>query len=165
MAIRRSPRWRRILIAWSQESLGVPRSPNRNCEELRVLRQIDVSWHQVELYGLSDIRSGFSLGFAGRSAAGELRTDGRVIAGFGSCSTTTLNVISTGMVRARNHYVRRGSYAGRHTAVIGTAGACHSESGPRRVARHSHGTDRRYLAERRENPLLDAVLRSKSLCA
>jgi len=34
-----------------------------------------------------------------------------------------------------------------------------------RVARHTQGTDRGYLAERRENPLLDAVLRSKSLCA
>jgi hypothetical protein len=37
--------------------------------------------------------------------------------------------------------------------------------GSLRVPRHSHGTDRGYLADGAKNPLLDAVLRSKSICA
>jgi hypothetical protein len=39
--IRRDPAWRRIRIAWSEESLGVPRSPN--VEKLGIFQQIDVS--------------------------------------------------------------------------------------------------------------------------
>jgi len=70
-------------MTWSDDSLCVPRSPNSNLEELRVFRQIDVSWHKVEFYRLSDIGSGFGLGFAGRGAAREFRADGRVIAGLG----------------------------------------------------------------------------------
>jgi hypothetical protein len=66
-----------------RRSLGVPRSPNRHLEELSVFRQIDVSWHQVELCCLSDIRSGFGLGLPGRGAAGDLRADGGVIARLG----------------------------------------------------------------------------------
>jgi len=95
-------------MTWSEDSLGVPRSPNSNLEELRVFRQIDVSWHKVELYRLSDIGSGFGLGFAGRGAAREFRADGRVIAGLGITfqhdPECHIHSISAGMnpVRAEN---------------------------------------------------------------
>lgn len=64
-------------------SLGVPRSPNRHLDELRISRQIDLSWRRVELYSLSDVRPGLVFGFAGGGAAGELGTYGRIIAGLG----------------------------------------------------------------------------------
>src|SRR5580700_648997 len=70
-------------ITWSEVSLGVPRSPNRDLEELRVFRQIDVSRRQVKFYGLPDIRAGLRLGFAGGGAAGEFWADRRVVAGLG----------------------------------------------------------------------------------
>ena len=70
-------------MTWSAVSLGVPRSPNRDLEELRVFRQIDVSGCQVEFYSLSDIRCCLRLGFAGRGAAWKLRAHSGVIAGLG----------------------------------------------------------------------------------
>lgn len=72
-----------IRITWSEVSLGVPRSPNRDLEELRVFRQIDVSRCQVEFYSLSDIGCCIRLGFPGRGTAWKLRAHGRVIAGLG----------------------------------------------------------------------------------
>ena len=93
--------------SWSEDSLGVPLSPNRNLEELRVFRQIDVTGHQVEFYGLSDIRSGVRLGFAGRGAAGEFRTYGRVIAGLGIMFHNDPECHIHSIVRARPRCVRR----------------------------------------------------------
>src|ERR1019366_6123613 len=37
----------RILITWSEGSLGVPCSPNRHLEELRIFRQIDLPGRQI----------------------------------------------------------------------------------------------------------------------
>ncbi len=87
---------------WSEESLGVPRLPNRNLKELRVFGQIDVSGHQVELYGLSNIRSGFRLGFSSRGASGEFRADGRVIACLGIMFHNDPECHIHSIVRARN---------------------------------------------------------------
>ena len=71
----------RILITWSEGSLGVPCSPNRHLEELRIFRQIDLPGRQIEPHSLSDVRPGLVLGFAGGGAAGELGAHGRIIAG------------------------------------------------------------------------------------
>lgn len=79
----RKPCWRRILIAWSEVSLGVPRSPNRDLEELRIFGQIDISRRQVKFYGLSDIRAGLGLGQAGGGTARQFGTHCRVVAGLG----------------------------------------------------------------------------------
>ena len=70
-------------MTWSEVSRGVPRSPNRHLDQLRVLRQFEIGGLQIQFNGFSDVCAGFLLGFASGRATGEFGAHRRVVAGLG----------------------------------------------------------------------------------
>ena len=83
------------VVTWLEVSRGVPRSASRHLGQLRIFRQLDVAGHKVEFDSFPDVRAGFLLDFTSRRAAGELGHTAEWSPVSGSCSRTTLNVITT----------------------------------------------------------------------
>lgn len=70
-------------MTWSEVSRGVPRSPNRHLDLLRIFRQFDIAGRQIKSDGFPDVGAGFLLCFTSRRAAGEFGAHSRVVTGLG----------------------------------------------------------------------------------
>ena len=51
-------------LTGSELSRGVPRSPNRHLDQLRVPGQFEIAGRQIQFKGFPDVCAGFLLGFA-----------------------------------------------------------------------------------------------------